>query len=70
MITNWTKDGCKPVEVDQEIEHGDFVAEMFGNDRSTGIPGKWVRALFSVGMTPREASVFACRPINKQDTKD
>ncbi len=65
-VTNWTKPGCRSLELDEPIQQGDYVAECWGEDRSTGTPGNWVRAIFSVGQTPRDAHVFACRPIGKQ----
>ena len=62
-ITNWTKPGCRALRLDEPIQQGDYVAECWCEDRSTGTPGLWVRAIFSVGQTPRDAYVFACRPI-------
>lgn len=64
-ITGWTKPGCRALDLDEPIQHGDYVADCLGEDRSTGVPGRWCCAYGTVGHTPRDAHVFACRPVGK-----
>jgi len=64
-ITRWAKAGCVALDLDDEIQPGDWVADCLGEDRSTGVPGDWVRADGTIGRTPRWANVFACRPTEK-----
>lgn len=63
--TGWTKAGCRALGLDDTIETGDFVADSLGEDRSTSVPGRWFPAVETVGKTPRQADVFACRPLQK-----
>ena len=64
-ITRWAKTGCRALDMDEQIQAGDFVAECYGEDRSTGVPGDWIPADGTIGKTPRNAQVFACRPAAK-----
>jgi hypothetical protein len=62
----WTMPGCRPLGLDETIEDGDWVADCFDGDLSIGAPGQWTRAQGTLGLTPRKARVFACRPIRKE----
>ena len=61
----WNKPGCIPLDDDERITQGDWVAECEGEDRSTSVPGPWVLADATINRTPRQAHVFACRPVQK-----
>ncbi len=69
-ITGWTKPGCRALDLDEPIQQGDYVAECWGEDRSTGTPGNWNPANGTIGQTPRDAHVFACRPITTTTESD
>lgn len=65
MKMYFTAPGHKPIHLDTPIQEGDLVAEVDGETISMGVPGPWVKALGSIGKTPRKARLFACRPIHQ-----
>ena len=67
-LTRWTKMGCRALELDEEIQPGDWVADVIGETLGTGVPDVWVRASLSVGRTPRKAMIYACRPTGQKES--